>query len=71
MCRLSTEPSSGLGFRPLAALMSMSVLGRVTPLAMGPVALVAILMLVCVVGIGKGKSHIGGPARVTVVDAVT
>ena len=46
-------------------------MGRMTPLVMGPVALVAILMLVCVVGIGKGKSHIGGPARVTVVDAVT
>ena len=55
LCRLSTEPSSSLGFSPSAAPVSMSVTGRVTPLAMGPVALVAILMVVCVVGIGKGK----------------
>jgi hypothetical protein len=33
----------------------MMVMGRMMPLAIGPVALVAIWMLVQVVGIGRGK----------------
>jgi hypothetical protein len=42
---------------------------------MGSVSLVVVLMLGCVIGIGKGKvclnvgSHTSGPARVAVVDA--
>jgi hypothetical protein len=55
LCRLRMESASGLGFSPLAAPVSMPVLGRMMPLAIGPRALVAIWMLVHIVGIERGK----------------
>ncbi len=76
LCRLGAKSASGVGLSPSAAPVGTSVTGWMTPLAMGPVALVAVLILGCVNGIWKGKvwsnvgSHISGPARAAVVDAV-